>query len=197
MTRRNIFIIFGAVAILLFVGMAFVAWQFTKFNSSMRNMSFTGTDNVALAAMSDIAVDPSVYSKSELAEMRGRALLDLYKENPNLVQQRADFTKTWLHAGQLAKVLTDRDLPAGQIFNSLDFIHVPLENRTDAWKNAYCVLSNSEKIVVLSSGDTGALNCGSLRSLAIALSTTSTSSRLARDSSGVLVMIWQRARLHT
>jgi hypothetical protein len=195
MSRRQGLTIVGAVIALLLIGVVVIRWQLAKLGSTISTTPVAEAQTLALSAMSNVALDPSVFGDSNPASEQSKPLLDQYKDNPELVRQRALFTTTWLNAGLLAQDLVHNGPLPNRIISSSDLTQIPPEHRTDAWKKPYCVLSSNEKIVAMSSGGKDSLKCDSLQIAASTLAASTTSSQLKRLSNGVLVTVLPVSRL--
>jgi hypothetical protein len=196
MKRHRISKILGSVLAVLLIAIAFLYWQVSKLKFSFNDKQIEKAQTLALSAMGNAALDHSLLDDPAITIGQSKPLLDQYKDNPALVKQRALFTTTWLNAGLLAQDLVhDGSLP-DRIISTNNLTRIPLEHRTDAWKNPYCVFSGNEKIVVMSSNNQGPLQCGPLQTTAVALAASRTSSpQLKKLPNQILFTVFSTARL--
>jgi hypothetical protein len=188
MRKRKWLVVFSFLFALVLLAVGFVEWQLAQLGKAIRTLPVGGAQNVALSAMGDIVLDPSVFDPSERME-NAAPVLEQYKNNPARVENRAILTMTWLHASLMAKDLARSGIPSGHMFSSVELPQVPLDHRSDGWNNPYCVLVDNGSVVMMSSGGKGAMNCATLTQAARAVASERPNARLRRLSSGVLVTV--------
>jgi hypothetical protein len=188
MIKRKWLIVFTVLFGLVLLGAGFVEWQLAQLGKAIRTLPVGGAQNVALSAMGDIVLDPSVFDPSERAG-NAEPLLEQSKNNPERVKSRAILTMTWYHASLLAKDFASPGIPSRRMFSSTELVQVSPDHRNDGWNNPYCVLVDDGSVVMMSSGGKGAMNCTTLTQEAEAIAIQHSDVRLKRLSDGILVTV--------
>jgi len=188
MRKRKWLVVFGVLFALVLLGAGFIEWQLAQLGMAIRTLPVGGAQNVALSALGDVVLDPSVFGESERAE-NVAPILEQYNKNPARVKNRAILTMTWFHASLMAKDLARTGIPSGRMFSSTELPQVPLDHRNDGWNNPYCVLADDTSVVMMSSGGNGAMNCATLTQTAKVVVSQPPNPRLRRLSNGVLVTV--------
>jgi hypothetical protein len=141
---------------------------------------------MTLSAMGDIVLDPSVFSSSRTDASNSSPLLEQYKNDPGRVRDRATLTMTWMNASLIARGLTKDQIPTHSMISSATLAHVSLR---DGWNSPYCVFANDNKVVLMSSGGRGSMDCVALTQIAKGLADTESNARLKRLPTGILVTV--------
>lgn len=188
MRKRKWVVVFSVLFGLVLLGAGFVEWQLAQLSKAIRTLPVGGAQNVAISAMGDIVLDPSVFGPSEGAD-NAAPVLEQYKNNPARVKNRAILTMTWYHASLMAKDLARTGIPSERMFSSAELPQVSPDHRNDGWNNPYCVLAHDGSVVMMSSGGKGAMNCTTLTQEAKTVASQRPNARLRRLSNGVLVTV--------
>jgi hypothetical protein len=188
MRKRKWLVVFSVLLGVVLLGAGFIEWQLAQLGNAIRTLPVGGAQNVALSAMGDIVLDPSVFGPSERAE-NAAPVLEQYKNNPARVKNRAILTMTWFHASLMAKDLAKTAIPSGRMFSSAELVQVSPDHRNDGWNNPYCVLADDGSVVMMSSGGKGAMNCATLTQAAKTVASQRPDARLRRLTNGVLVTV--------
>jgi hypothetical protein len=191
MKQRRRHIVLGAFIVIALGLVAFAArWQLTKLNSSIRTMPVEGAQDVVLSAMADVVLDQSVLGQTGGNNHQSGPILDQYANDPSAVKERAILVTTWLNASLLVKDLRDQGgLPQNQMVSSTYLTRLPLNHKSDGWRNPYCVFSYNGKVAVLSGGEKGALKCDGLAGTAEKLTVLTSVQKLERLPNGILFTI--------
>jgi hypothetical protein len=183
--RRKPFIL-GLITLVLAVA-AIGAWQFQRVGSSIRNMPVQDARDVALSAMTDIALDPDVLPRTTTTPA-----LDQFEDNSEQIKRRAILVTTWLNATLLAKDVGSGSIADNEIVSSFTLTDVPTEHKADGWRNPYCVFRDADKIAVLSGGEGGPLHCKDIVQTAKRLAASPPTAQLHKSSDGILFTVQTR-----
>jgi hypothetical protein len=180
-------VVFVAVA-----GFLVWKWQMKKLSNAIASLPVERSQNLALGALADIALDRSVLGNQGRSS-DNEAMLDKYRRDPRVVEEEAQFVQTWLNANSLIKELSPAEIPLGVMVDSTQLNRVSPKFRIDAWNHAFCVFSTESKIVVISGGQKNLLVCGQMRGVAAELARTVVTKKLVKAGSDVFAVVQSKS----
>ena len=130
-----------------------VQWRFRIFFDSMPTQS---AETAIYGATAAIVIDSSAMPEGS-QDSGNKALLDEYRDNPELLKRKAKLVTTWVNAVSLIKDLSN-EIPRGTVVSS-DSVSGSAIHRADAWGHPFCLFSDGQTIAVMSGGERATLQC--------------------------------------
>lgn len=150
--------------IVAFIAALVWRWQMKQLSSAL-SMSVKPAENISIAALTELAIDPSAIDSTSPTS-NDKPLLDQNLGNPAAVDHRKKLVTTWMHATALMNELSLVNVPVGKVIGSEALTEVAASNRDDAWGHQFCVFYDGRKVVVMSNGGNGQPHCDELQQVA-------------------------------
>jgi hypothetical protein len=130
-----------------------VQWRLRNIFDSMPTQS---AETAIYGATAAIVIDSSAMPEGS-QDSGNKALLDEYRDNPELLKRKAKLVTTWVNAVSLIKDLSNQ-IPRGTVVSS-DSLSAATVHRADAWGHPFCLFSDGQTITVMSGGEHATLRC--------------------------------------
>ncbi len=155
MQRRLTTVVLTCSIVLFFGALAWiwVQWRFRTFFDSMPTQS---AETAIYGATAAIVIDSSAMPEGS-QDSGNKALLDEYRDNPELLKRKAKLVTTWVNAVSLIKDLSNQ-IPRGTVVSS-DSLSGVSAHRADAWGHPFCLFFDGQTIAVMSGGELATLRC--------------------------------------
>lgn len=161
-------------------------WVQWRLRNTFDSIPTQSAETAISGAMANIVLDPSAMPDGS-KDSGSKALLDEYRDNPELLKRKAKLVTTWVNAVSLIKDLSN-EIPRGTVVSS-DSLSGLAAHRADAWGHPFCLFSDGHAIAVMSGGEHATLQCERLGTTARTLVHGNYTKRLIRTKDDIYAVV--------